>query len=329
MERIATVISARLIRMVVTMGLVCTLAFTLVTLAPLDPVSAYLGYDRMQVSPAQEKRIIERWGLDRPPLERFTRWIKNLAAKDLGTSVIYNEPVSQVIAKRFYASFFLMATAWLFSGILGFILGIAAGTFQDSTLDRLIRLYAYTLASTPTFWIAMILLTFFSVNLGCFPLCCAGPLGVPSQEVSLLQRLHHLILPAMTLSVIGVAQIALHTREKMVEVFHSDFALYARALGENKTGITFFHGLRHTLLPALTLQFASFGELFGGAVLAEQVFAYPGLGQATVEAGVRGDVPLLLGIVLFSSFFVMVGNMTADLLYMIVDPRIKAKQELQ
>ncbi|WP_022669254.1 ABC transporter permease [Desulfospira joergensenii] len=326
MGRLTRYLAAKLGRMAFIMALVCTLAFTLVSMAPLDPVSAYLGYDRMQISPAQEKRIIQRWGLDRPPAERFARWTVNLASGNMGTSVIYNEPVVQVIAKRFSASLILMALAWTFSGILGFFMGIAAGAFPGSLLDRAIRLYAYTLASAPTFWIAMILLIVLSVNLGWFPVCCAGPLGMPPESVSFLERLHHLMLPAFTLSVIGIAQIALHTREKMVEVFHSDFALYAKALGESRLGITFFHGLRHTLLPALTLQFAGFGELFGGAVLAEQVFSYPGLGQATVEAGVRGDVPLLLGIVLFSSLFVISGNMMADLLYLAVDPRIRARE---
>jgi len=144
-------------------------------------------------------------------------------------------------------------------------------------------------------------------------------------EATLLQRIHHLILPAITLSLVGIAQITLHTREKTVEAMHSDYALFARAQGENDLGIAFRHALRNVAIPAVTLQFASLGELFGGAVLAEQVFSYPGLGRATVEAGYRGDVPLLLGIVLFSATFVFIGNTVADLIYMIVDPRMRKK----
>lgn len=305
------------------MGAVCTLAFTLISLAPIDPVSAYLGYDRMQISKAQEDRIIKRWELDKPAPQRLIRWFKNTLSGDLGISVIHDEPVIDVIKKRFSASFVLMGLAWLISGIVGYLLGVIAGTFKDSWADRVIRLYAYTLAATPTFWIAMVLLVFFSVSLGWFPFCCAGPLGVMPEDVTLGERIHHLILPVFTLSVIGVAPIALHTREKMIDVFQSDFALYAASMGESRTGIALHHGLRHTLLPAVTLQFASFGELFGGAVLAEQVFSYPGLGRATVEAGVRGDVPLLLGIVLFSTLFVVTGNIIADLLYRLIDPRIR------
>lgn len=310
-------------RMAVIMGVVCTLAFILISQAPIDPVSAYLGYDRMQISRAQEEHIIKRWELDKPAPQRLIRWFQNALAGDLGISVIHNEPVTEVIKRRFSASFLLMGLAWLISGGVGYILGVVAGTYKDSWVDRVIRLYAYTLAATPTFWIAMVLLVFFSVSLGWFPFCCAGPLGVIPEDITLGQRIYHLILPVFTLSAIGVAQIALHTREKMIDVFQSDFALYAASLGESRIGIAFHHGLRHTLLPAVTLQFASFGELFGGAVLAEQVFSYPGLGRATVEAGIRGDVPLLLGIVLFSTVFVVSGNIIADLLYRLIDPRIR------
>jgi peptide/nickel transport system permease protein len=313
----------QLIRMMIIIAVVATLAFILTTTAPLDPVTAYLGFDRIQISPEQQQRIIQRWGLDQPPAVRFTAWAENLMRGDLGDSVVYNEPVLTVIQQRFAASLLLMALAWTLSGLIGFVLGMLAGTYQHSPLDNAVRMYAFVLASTPTFWIGMVLLAVFSVQLAWFPICCAGPLGIPPDAVTWSQRLHHLILPAMTLSVIGVAQIALHTREKMVDVFMSDYALYARAMGETRLGIAWWHGLRNALLPAVTLQFASLGELFGGAVLAEQVFNYPGLGQATVEAGIRGDVPLLLGIALFATVFVVTGNAVADLLYRLIDPRIQ------
>jgi peptide/nickel transport system permease protein len=313
----------QLFRMIVIIAVVATLAFVLTATAPLDPVTAYLGFDRMQISPEQQQRIIQRWGLDHPPLVRFTTWAKNLLSGDLGDSVVYNEPVLTVIQKRFAASLLLMALAWTLSGVIGFTLGMLAGTYQHSLLDNAVRMYAFVLASTPTFWIGMVLLAVFSVQLSWFPICCAGPLGVPPDAVTWSQRLHHLILPAMTLSIIGVAQIALHTREKMIDVFMSDYTLYARAQGETRLGIAWWHGLRNALLPAVTLQFANLGELFGGAVLAEQVFNYPGLGRTTVEAGIRGDVPLLLGIALFATAFVVTGNAIADLLYQFIDPRIQ------
>jgi peptide/nickel transport system permease protein len=142
-------------------------------------------------------------------------------------------------------------------------------------------------------------------------------------QVSIGQWLRHLLLPAATLSIISVAAVTLHTRQKLLEVMETDFVLFARAKGESTWGVFRRHALRHVLLPALTIQFASFGELFGGSILAEQVFSYPGLGEATVRAGLGGDVPLLLGIVLVSSVFVFSGNAIADLLYTVVDPRLR------
>jgi peptide/nickel transport system permease protein len=309
--------------MALIVAVVSILAFILTSTAPLDPVTAYLGYDRMQITPEQEQRIIERWELDKPAATRFFTWAGNILSGNFGDSVIFNEPVLSVIQKRVTASLLLMAFAWAVSGIVGFVLGVLAGTYQNSLLDNGVRMYAFVLASTPTFWIGMVLLAVFSVHFGWFPVCCAGPLGVPPDEVTWGQRLYHLILPAMTLSIIGIAQIALHTREKMIDVFNSDYALYAAALGESRLGIALRHGVRNALLPAVTLQFASLGELFGGAVLAEQVFNYPGLGQTTVQAGTGGDVPLLLGISIFATLFVVAGNAMADVIYRLVDPRIR------
>jgi peptide/nickel transport system permease protein len=152
-------------------------------------------------------------------------------------------------------------------------------------------------------------------------------IGILSEDVTLGQRLYHLALPAFTLSLMAFANIALHTRQKLVDVLSSEYVLFARARGEGKWTILRRHGLRNVLLPALTLQFASFAELFGGSVMAENVFSYPGLGSAVSAAGLNSDVPLLLGITLFSALFVSVGNLVANLLYGVVDPQIREAEE--
>ncbi|MDZ4063722.1 MAG: ABC transporter permease, partial [Coriobacteriia bacterium] len=155
------------------------------------------------------------------------------------------------------------------------------------------------------------------------PVGLAVPAGVLEADVTWADRLRHLILPAITLGIIGIANVTLHTRQKLIDVKRSDYFLFGIARGQSRWRAVMRHGLRNTALPAVTLQFALFSEIFGGAVLAEQVFAYPGLGRATVLAGLRGDVPLLLGIVLFSTVFVFVGNTTADVIYRLVDPKIR------
>ncbi|WP_246663251.1 ABC transporter permease [Rhizobium sp. WL3] len=315
-------IAAKAIRLVLVLLTVAIVAFALAKHSPVDPINAYLGADIARVGPEQRALIAEKWGLDQPATTQFWRWAENLARGDLGYSMTYNAPVADVLVTRFQASLPLMGLAWLLSGVLGFVLGVLAGAFAGSWADRIIRIYSYVLASTPTFWLAIMLLVVFAVGLNWAPICCATPIGVVPEDVTVLDRVRHLALPLVALTVLGVAQIALHTRAKMVEIMQSDYALYAKAQGASRMDIALRHGARNAALPAVTVLFASLGELFGGSVLAEQVFAYPGLGKATVEAGIRGDVPLLLAITLALTFVVFLGNSIADLLYRIVDPRM-------
>lgn len=301
----------------------CAFSFWLVSHSPVDPVQAYVGADMMRVSPEQRAEIAAYWGLNDPAPERFVRWGAAVASGDLGTSMIFRRPVIDVIYERFAASVVLMGTAWVFSGVFGFVLGIIAGARQGTWIDRLIKWYCLTLASTPVFWLGLLLLIVFAVWLGWAPVGLGVPIGVPAGEVTLGDRLRHMILPAVTLSIVGVANVALHTRQKLLTVLASEYVMFARARGQSETAVLWRHGLRNVALPAITLQFASLGELFGGSVLVEQVFSYPGLGQATVSAGLRGDVPLLLGAVIFSALFVFAGNLLADIIYRFVDPRIR------
>ncbi len=314
---------ARVLRLVLLLAAVATGSFLLMVNSPVDPVDAYVGGDIAAVGPEQRAQIAERWGLDDPPLERFATWMGNLLQGDLGHSATYNAPVTEVIGDRFLTSLALMATAWLLSGIFGFGLGVLAGVRQGRATDRVIVWWAYTLASAPTFWVGLLLLYAFSVSLGWTPLCCATPIGVLADDVTLLDRLHHLILPALTLSIVGVAPVVLHTRHAVIEALASDYAAFARAQGESTTGLVVHRVLRNAAAPAVLLQFASLGELFGGAVLAEQVFSYPGLGAATTSAALGQDVPLLLGIALFTTVFVYVGNLLGDLVHARLDPRVQ------
>ena len=299
------------------------LSFVLIKCSPIDPVQAYIGADMMKVSPEQRARIAEYWGLNKSLSAQFLLWASAVLHGDWGTSMIFRRPVLDVISERFTASLALMGTAWVLSGVVGFGLGVWAGMKQGTWIDNLIRWYSYTLASTPTFWLGLLFLIVFAVWLNWFPVGMGVPAGVLAKDVTFGDRVEHLILPALTLSVLGVANVALHTRAKLIDVLASNYVLFARARGESGLRLLRRHGLRNVALPALTLQFASFSELFGGAVLAEQVFSYPGLGQTIVEAGLRGDVPLLLGIVIFSAIFVFTGNLLADVLYRVIDPRIR------
>ena len=298
--------------------------FALVSMSPIDPVQANVGQAAyVNMSEAKRAQLASYWGGDVPFWERFANWAGALMQGDMGTSLRFNAPVSEVIAHRAANSLALMGIAWLLSGALGFALGVAAGARRGGALDRVVRSYCFLLASTPTFWLGLLILMVFAVQLGWFPIGFSVPIGVSAADVTLADAVHHLVLPALTLSVTGVANIALHTREKVVDVLESDYVRFARARGESELSVIMHHGLRNVALPAVTLQCAFISEIFGGSVLVEQVFSYPGLGQAAVTAGLGGDVALLAGIALVSAALVFGGNLLANILYGVLDPRMR------
>ena len=301
-------IAKRFIRMLVLLVLISVCAFGIVVNSPVDALQAHLGSAVTIMSPEQRQKVIESLDLDKPPAERYKKWAVNMLQGDFGHSTVYDRPVSEMIAERFKATFFLMAIAWCLSGILGLGLGILAAVNEGNWIDRIIRLYCMVLASSPKFWLGLLFLI---------------PIGEAGNSVSILTRVHHMILPGITLSLVSLADITMHTRIKLIEVLQSDFILFAKANGKTMKDIVLKHGLRNILLPAITLQFLAFSELFGGAVFIEQIFSYPGLAGLVQEAALKGDVTLLLGIVLISAVWIFVGNLIADILYVVIDPRIK------
>lgn len=313
-----------IVRFALLMLAVGLVVFALVSMSPIDPVQANVGQAAyVNMSEAKRAQLASYWGGDVPFWERFANWAGALLQGDMGTSLRFNAPVSEVIAHRAANSLALMGIAWLLSGALGFALGVAAGARRGGALDRVVRSYCFLLASTPTFWLGLLILMVFAVQLGWFPIGFSVPIGVSAADVTLADAVHHLVLPALTLSVTGVANIALHTREKVVDVLESDYVRFARARGESELSVIVHHGLRNVALPAVTLQCAFISEIFGGSVLVEQVFSYPGLGQAAVTAGLGSDVALLAGIALVSAALVFGGNLLANILYGVLDPRMR------
>ncbi|MEE1454664.1 MAG: ABC transporter permease [Ellagibacter isourolithinifaciens] len=317
-------LARHIVRFALLMLAVGLVVFALVSMSPIDPVQANVGQAAyVNMSEAKRAQLASYWGGDVPFWERFVNWAGALLQGDMGTSLRFNAPVSEVIAHRAANSLALMGIAWLLSGVLGFALGVAAGARRGGALDRVVRSYCFLLASTPTFWLGLLILMVFAVQLGWFPIGFSVPIGVSAADVTLVDAVHHLVLPALTLSVTGVANIALHTREKVVDVLESDYVRFARARGESELSVIMHHGLRNVALPAVTLQCAFISEIFGGSVLVEQVFSYPGLGQAAVTAGLGGDVALLAGIALVSAALVFGGNLLANILYGVLDPRMR------
>ena len=303
---------------------VSIVTFLLMSASPLDPLQTNVGQAALgSMSPEQIANLEAYWGVDTPPLSRYLGWLLDALRGDLGVSLLYRQPVLAVIGERLAGSVLVLLAAWVISGGLGLMLGVLAGAFRGRWPDRVIRGYCLLISGTPAFWLAILLLLIFSVWLGWLPVGLSVPAGMEAAAVTFTDRLRHAVLPALTLSITGVANIALHTREKMIGVMSSDYVLFARARGESERSIVLRHGLRNVLLPAITLQFASVSEIIGGSVLVEQVFSYPGLGQAAVTAGLGSDLPLLLGITVVTAAIVFIGNLIADLLYGAADPRIR------
>ena len=297
---------------------VSILSFILISLSPIDPLKAYIGAEST-LSEEAKQEVAEYWGLNDPPVERFLTWADHALHGDLGTSITYNMPVSKVIADRFKYSLGLILMAWMLSGVIGFAAGILAAVKKGSVFDRCVKAFCLILQSAPVFWFGLLMLTVFAIMLGWFPIGQAAPVDKLAADVTIWDR----ILPAVTLSILGTSKITLYTRQKLIEIMHSDYILFAKARGESTKQLIMRHALRNIAMPAITVQFASFSELFGGIALAETVFSYPGIGSAVTAAALNADAPLLIALAVFSALFVFAGNFIANVLYGIVDPRLK------
>lgn len=313
-----------MVRLTLLLLVISVITFFLAGASGVDPVNSYLGAEKM-ASPEQKEQLAEQWGLNDPGYVRYFKWLTSILSGDMGVSFLYQKPVVDIIKDATTNTILLMATAWFFSGLLGFFLGVVSAVYNGKVIDKIIHKFCYILSSTPTFWFGILMVIVFAVNLRIFPVGMASPIGKIGDQVDFIEKIYHMILPAITLSIVGISNIVLHTREKLVDVLNSDYVLFAKTRGETKWGIVKKHGIRNIILPAITLQFASISELFGGSVLVENVFSYSGLGNITKAAGTSGDIPLLLGITMISAIFVFTGNLIANLLYPIVDPRIRER----
>ncbi|WP_205563506.1 ABC transporter permease [Cohaesibacter haloalkalitolerans] len=297
--------------------------FTLIRIAPVDPVQAYVGARVALVGPEQRQAIATAWGLNDPIPEQFLRWLGHLLRGDLGDSMLFNASVSEVIMARWPASLSLIGAAFMLAFVVGTSLGLIAAAYKGRWPDRIIRAFAITLAVSPGFWLALLFIALFAVSLGWLPACCSAPPGLTLGEVTWGERLRHLILPAATVSIVGIAPLIMHTRARAGGFLEGAAARHLKAHGARDLPLLLGPGLRHALGPALTVHLAGAGELIGGSVLAESIFSWPGLGEATVRAAKGGDAPLLMGVALATLAMVFIGNLLADLAAHLLDPRLR------
>ncbi|MGQ9532758.1 MAG: ABC transporter permease [Desulfotomaculales bacterium] len=298
------------------------LAFLIVHLSPVDPVELYLGKEEAGLlSPEDRARLRASWGLDKPLPVQYVLWLGRLLRGDLGTSHLTGRPAWEVIGEHLPATLALMGTGYLMIVVVSVYVGTASARKQGSFFDHACTALGFALYSTPNFWFALIFIYIFSLKLNLFPVC--GTVASRATGSSLLDFLHHLILPATVLALTTAPWYIRFLRAGLLEVLALDYILVARAKGVPEKSIFYRHALRNALLPFLTLLGMAFPHLVGGSVVIETIFAWPGVGRLLVESALRADYPVLMGIVLLLSVMVVLGNLLADLAYAVADPRIR------
>ena len=321
---VARLIVSRLLQAIVVVLVVATLTFALIRIAPGDPFASTL--DNPNVTPAIRAEWRHAYGLDRSIPEQYLRYLGAVARGDFGWSFSMQRPVREAVAAAFPKTLLLMGSGLLLSFAAGIALALIQAARPGSPTDRAVTGASLFVYSLPDFWLALMLLLVFALGLGVLP---AGGAADPLLHDQLggwgraLDTGRHLLLPASTLALIGTAMVARYQRGALLDVMPQDFIRTARAKGAAEGTVLRRHALRNALLPTLTLLGLSIPALFGGSVFVEKIFAWPGMGLLAVNAVATRDYALVTAVVVIAGVAVVAGNLLADVLYVIADPRLR------
>ncbi len=298
---------------------ITVLIFLLLQLTPGDPLDSYVPPD--QPLPAEQREALRhQLGLDRPLAIRYLYWLRETVQGNLGYRAKTFEPVTQAIAHRIGPTLLLMGTAMTIGIALGVSLGVLAAVKQYSLLDTVLTVLAFLGVSLPVYLAGLIGLYLFSLRVGWFP---SGGFQTPGEPFSLLDRAHHLVLPASIIAINYVASTMRYTRSAMLEVLGQDYVRTARAKGLSERLVVGIHALRNALLPVVTIIGAYIPNLLGGAVFIESIFSWPGMGRLFLDGVESRDYPLIMGMTLILAVVILAANLLTDIVYAIVDPRIR------
>lgn len=314
----------RLIQMIVVLWAVSVLVFVMMSFTG-DPTYMMVPLDATEEQIEQARRLL---GLDDSHLVQYWRFLSSLLQGDFGRSFVFRQPAMQLILERLPATLEIVALAMAIALVLAIPLGVYAGANPQRAGSRAVMAGSLVGISLPGFWLGMVLIFVFAVKLQFFPSSGRGPtqewLGM---RVSFLswEGLRHLILPALTLSVGTLAILMRIIRAEMMEVMKQDYIKFARAKGTDRRGVLFKHGLKNALIPLVTVFGLMLGDLIAFATLTETIFAWPGIGKLLVDSIYRGDRPVIVVYLMFVAFMFVVVNFVVDMLYALIDPRIKIK----
>ncbi len=298
---------------------VTMIVFSIQLLSPGDPLNAYVPPD-FPLPEAQREALRHQLGLDQPFFTRYGYWLRETLEGNLGTSIKTHEAVTHAIRSRVGATLLLMGTALVIGTALGVIFGVVAAVRQYSILDGILTVFAFLGISVPVYLTGLLALYLFALRLGWFP---AGGYSTPGQPFSLSDRLIHLILPAGIIAINYIAQTMRYTRSAMLEVLGQDYVRTARAKGLNDRVVIAGHAFRNALLPIVTLVGASIPALIGGAIFIESIFGWPGIGRLLLTGVESRDYPIIVGITLILAIVTLLANLATDLVYALIDPRIR------
>jgi peptide/nickel transport system permease protein len=299
--------------------MVTVLIFTLLQFTPGDPLTAFLPPD--SALPEEQKDALRaQLGLDRSAPVRYFFWLRETVQGNFGYRQKTFEPITDAISGRIGATLLLMGTAMTIGISIGVTLGVLAAVKQYSFLDNVMTVFAFLGVSFPVYLAGLLALYLFSLRFRWFP---AGGMATPGEPFSWTDRLEHLILPAAIISINYVASTMRYTRSAMLEVMTADYVRTARAKGLRENAVILGHGLRNALLPVVTIIGAYIPNLLGGAVFIESIYSWPGLGRLYLE-GIEGrDYNLIMAMTLILAIVIMIANLLTDLLYGLIDPRIR------
>jgi peptide/nickel transport system permease protein len=311
----------RLLLIVPLLFAVTIINYTIYNLAPGDPVSAMIDPTELsQMTPEELDSRREAMGLNKPLPVRYVIWLSQAVRGNLGYSIWFNTPVVDVMLRALGNSMPVMALALIISTIFGIALGIISVLKPYSRLDYVLTTFAFSGVAMPGFFFALLLIYFVSIRLGILP---SGGVTTPGAPESFSDRFAHILLPGFALAYESMGSLLRYTRSSMLEVMRQEYITTARAKGLREWIVVGRHGFRNALLPVITIIGLRIPSLFGGAVLIETVFNYPGIGRTLVQATMIRDYPLLMGGVLLTATLVLLSNLVADLAYGWADPRIR------
>lgn len=305
---------------------VSIVSFLIIKLAPGDALIAMAMDPQsfVNITPEEQAKIREALGLNQPIYKQYLGWAKEVLKGNLGISLISRRPVSEMIKERLPATLCLGAAAMIIAVMVAIPVGILSAVKQYSLGDYLATLYAFIGISIPQFWLGLMLIYLFSLRLGWFPTGGSMSFDVaPGFWPTIVDRLYHFVLPVVTLAAASMAGWMRYQRTSMIEAIKQDYVRTARAKGLSEMVVILKHAWRNALIPVLTLLGFSLTTLVSGAYIVETIFAWPGMGRLGVEAIFRRDYPVVMGVGLVSALMVMLGNLLADVLYALADPRIR------